>query len=283
MLAAAHEVNAHLAQRVESLTLENDSLHAHIRRLTKLLKPPDENMGKREKEEPWEERATDEDSQYEASAKIGKEGWQTLSRQARAQGWLLDSKYVTLGSVIGRGTFGTTYKGFWQGIDVAVKAVSPSPDSLEAFVRESTTLALIRHANVVQLYGAVCEPSSEKCWLVCELLTGDSLAKWVHSNSQGRRTPRRTFLERLRAILHVACGMQALEQMEPYSCIHRDLKPSNVLWNGSDRWKVSDMGLSRILDPDAIVSLTPETGSYLLSRVYPSWFINTIAALPNVD
>jgi serine/threonine protein kinase len=61
--------------------------------------------------------------------------------------------------------------------------------------------------------------------------------------------------------LDVACGLEALEQHEP-PILHRDLKPSNIMIDASGRAKVADMGLSRVLTPEALMELTPETGSY---------------------
>lgn len=271
-LSAASEVNSHLASRIEELTMENDSLRAHIRRLLRLLKS-DHSFAKEQRPLDHDIQGTiheeDEDIQKRMEeveshrAKLNAATRVSLGKEADSQGLTLDPKYVSLGDVLGKGTFGTTYKGFWQGIEVAVKAVSPSEDSREAFQREVQVLSIVRHAHVVQLYGVVFEPEIEKCWLVCELLSGLSLSDWIHGKSSRNNIPPRSLIERLRAIMHVACGMQALEQMQPYSCVHRDLKPSNVLWNGSDKWKVADMGLSRVLSPEAMVSLTPETGSYL--------------------
>lgn len=64
-----------------------------------------------------------------------------------------------LGAMIGRGTFGTVYRGKWHG-EVAVKIIDIFDEgdggafSLDAFKREVVTLHKLRHDNLVLFMGA---------------------------------------------------------------------------------------------------------------------------------
>lgn len=258
------------------MSLDNDGLRQHIHRLLKRLKPSIKHKDDPEREEEKPKNIStaagihaaveslclednEEDGDATTLSIVSTKDWAKLTAHGRNQGWLIDPAQVNLGSIAGEGAFGATYRGIWRGAECAVKIVKPEGNSAEAFARELSTLALIRHRNVVNLYGAVIQPP-EKCWLICEWLPGGTLAEWLHGRSGGRKIAR-TVLQRLHMALDVACGLEALEQHEP-PILHRDLKPSNIMIDASGRAKVSDMGLSRVLTPEALMDLTPETGSY---------------------
>ncbi|KAI7838182.1 hypothetical protein COHA_008030 [Chlorella ohadii] len=163
---------------------------------------------------------------------LAEAAWQRMQVAGRRQGWLADPEEVVLGEVIGRGTFGVVHQATWRGGCVAVKRVQPrSREQATTFVREVEALALLRHPHVMQLYAACVRPPGD-FWLVCELLSGGTLAEWLYGGPTARRLPARSLSERLKMALDVARGMQALEAHEP-QILHRDLKPSNVVAAGS--------------------------------------------------
>ena len=217
--------------------------------------------------------------------------WSEELALARAQGWLVRREDVTLGAVLGRGTFGTTRRAMWRGAEVAVKSVAVGDPGLRGtLLRELEALRRVRHPHIMGFYGACVvgeadaaeasgggadatstdpgagDPASPppplEVWLLCELLPGGTLAEWTHGAPGSGRAPRRAFLERLRAVLDVARGMQALEDATP-PILHRDLKPSNVFFDAHGTAKVADMGLARVLAPGTqAAELTGETGTY---------------------
>ncbi len=261
-LNAANEVNRHLAGEVERLALENDALRGHVQRLLKRLKPRGDGA------ESVDGAAAPPPPAVRTADAGGAEGapeldarWAALRAEGAARGWLLEAAGVELGRELGRGGFGVTYLGRLRGAPVAVKAVEPRADAAEAFGREVRALSAVRHPNVLHFYGAVLEPG--RCWLVAEHAAGGSLAEWLHGRGGGwaRGAPARPLAKRLRACLDVARGVAALHAADP-PVLHRDLKPANVLLRADDRALVADMGLARLLTPAALVSLTPETGSY---------------------
>lgn len=63
-------------------------------------------------------------------------------------------RQVILGEMIGKGSFGTTYRGTWRGGLAAVKCIRvTSRSEAVSFLREVEALSLVRHANVMPMYG----------------------------------------------------------------------------------------------------------------------------------
>ena len=274
VIEATGEVNKHLASEVERLNDENFSLKNHIRRLTKHIKETKIQHSQTVEEEE-EERTCNDRSRHEKaepvdeeaetapevnSSKPSAEEWTRLQKLIIDGNVAIDYSDLIEGTLLGEGTYGKTYKGVWRGAECAIKKVELREGAVESFTREVQALACIRHPNVLALYGACVQPP-ESCLLVTEYLSGGSLNDAIHGKGQVR-LGRKPLSVRLQILADVASGMTALEQHSP-PIVHRDLKPSNVLLDGGLRAKVSDMGLARILDEDALVSLTPETGSYL--------------------
>ena len=294
MVQALNEVNTHLAKEVEKSQSENESLRLHVRRLNKMMqieveknetrKTQVDNMEGMDSTQVESSRLPEEEAR-KGHAQMGAVGLtqgpvgdtkdsesinaeerefvchacEKLKKRAMTEGWCIESSQIKLGALLGQGTFGKTLKGTWRGVICAVKQVKMKKDSTEAFCRELQTLSAVRHPHVLCLYGGVFEPP-EKCWIVTEYVENGSLNEMIH----GRNDPlsKKPYAMRLQVLADVAAGMEALEQHDP-PILHRDLKPSNILIDQNYRAKVSDMGLSRILTEDALVSLTPETGSYL--------------------
>eukprot|EP00003_Mantamonas_plastica_P030392 TRINITY_DN752_c0_g1_i10.p1 TRINITY_DN752_c0_g1~~TRINITY_DN752_c0_g1_i10.p1 ORF type:complete len:703 (+),score=199.97 TRINITY_DN752_c0_g1_i10:2276-4384(+) len=148
---------------------------------------------------------------------------------------------------IGAGSFGTVYKRKYQGTVVAVKEIKHihlTPEHVEDFQREVSTLSRVRHPNVVHLIGAGWTDKRDKLslFLVMEYLPGGTLYDLVHS-SMFRKTPD---VEGLltHIALQIAAGMENLHRQQ--NIIHRDLKASNVLLDSDYTPKIADFGLARL-------------------------------------
>lgn len=65
-----------------------------------------------------------------------------------------DPRQVILGEVLGQGSFGTVHRGTWRGGVAAVKCIRvTSRSEAISFLREVEALSLVRHANVMPMYG----------------------------------------------------------------------------------------------------------------------------------
>lgn len=261
VVEATGEVNRHLAVQVETLAAENDSLSCRIRSLTKEIKTlkHSQSVSSVQEERQREEEEKREEGDVQQSQDGISEELGTVKRAAAMNGWLIHKNEITIGTLLGQGTFGKTFKGVWRGGTCAVKQVElgTQDGGFEHFAREASALSAIRHPHVLSLYGAVIEPP-QYCWLVTKYHEMGTLHQCIHERGRVRLN-KQPYCVRLRILADIASGMASLEQHDP-PIVHRDLKPSNVLLDKDYRATVSDMGLARILSPDALVSLTPETG-----------------------
>ncbi|KAL1219527.1 Receptor-like kinase TMK3 [Cardamine amara subsp. amara] len=158
-------------------------------------------------------------------------------------------------NILGRGGFGTVYKGeLHDGTKIAVKRMESSVVSdkgLTEFKSEITVLTKMRHRHLVALLG-YCLDGNERL-LVYEYMPQGTLSQHLfHWKEEGLKPL--DWTRRLAIALDVARGVEYLHTLAHQSFIHRDLKPSNILLGDDMRAKVSDFGLVR-LAPDGKYSI----------------------------
>lgn len=150
-------------------------------------------------------------------------------------------------NILGRGGFGTVYKGeLHDGTKIAVKRMESGPVGEKGqteFMSEIAVLTKVRHRHLVALLG-YCLDGNERL-LVYEYMPQGSLSQHLfHWRDLGLKPLEWT--RRLTIALDVARGVEYLHSLAHQSFIHRDLKPSNILLGDDMRAKVSDFGLVRL-------------------------------------
>lgn len=135
----------------------------------------------------------------------------------------INFKELVLEEVIGVGGFGKVYRGYWNNLEVAVKAARQDPDedisvTLENVRKEAKLFWLLKHENIVSLEG-VCLEMPNMC-LVMEYARGGSLNRVL----AGRKIRPDVLVD---WAIQIARGMNYLHNNAPISLIHRDLKSSN--------------------------------------------------------
>lgn len=184
------------------------------------------------KEQPKKvKRTTFEDSpQSSPSRMINDEGEATIKLTISATDFHKEDK-------IGEGGYGVVYKGEWENIPVAIKALRTGkmPDKILAeFKNEAFIMAQYRHPNIVQLYGICLEQPYS---MIMEFLVNGSLFYWLHSSK------RLEWPKKYKIAKDVAVGLAFLHKQ---SIIHRDIKSLNVLLDQQLNAKLSDYGLAKI-------------------------------------
>eukprot|EP00727_Mastigamoeba_balamuthi_P014758 m51a1_g9908 putative tyrosine-protein kinase fes fps (895) ;mRNA; r:95091-98772 len=187
--------------------------------------------------------------QQQAAAPAAAPGAPAEQQQQQQQGgMLLEDPHVLLrdvaiGEELGRGSFGVVFRGRWQNVDVAAKRLL-EPSHTDEFVREVRMAAILRHPNVVLLYGLYKDPAG-LMYVVTEFAQEGSLLSLLRS-PEGAALP---VDELLVMAKDMASGMEYLASQD---IVHRDLAARNVFVfrsAGDQRrtLKIGDFGLSRFL------------------------------------
>ncbi|CAL4979967.1 unnamed protein product [Urochloa decumbens] len=145
-------------------------------------------------------------------------------------------------NVLGKGGFGTVYKGVLPGpasIKIAVKRLSDvqSPEGELTFLREVELISIAVHKNILRLIG-FCTTPAERL-LVYPFMENLSVASRLRALDWSTR---------MRIALGAARGLEYLHEHCNPKIIHRDVKAANVLLDGNFEAVVGDFGLAKTMD-----------------------------------
>lgn len=172
--------------------------------------------------------------------------------------------------VLGRGSFGTVYKGcFYKGKKViAVKRLEKVVEEGEReFRAEMQVIGKTHHKNLVRLLGYCAEGKTERL-LVYEYMSNGTLADLLF---RSERLPE--WRERVKIALDVARGILYLHEECESPIIHCDIKPQNILMDDFWTAKISDFGLAKLLMPDQTRTFTMVRGTR--GYLAPEWQKNS--------
>ncbi|KAL7100737.1 hypothetical protein ACP275_08G013600 [Erythranthe tilingii] len=149
---------------------------------------------------------------------------------------LLESNFI------GEGTSGKVYKGVLSNNQcVAIKKITNDANA-DSFLREIGSLVHVRHSNLVTLMG-YCENGSE-CFLIYELCPNGNLSEWLY----GKDDKILSWIRRLEVAIGSAKGLRFLHTFPRGCIVHRDIKPTNILIGTNFEAKLSDFGLSKVMN-----------------------------------
>ena len=151
-----------------------------------------------------------------------------------------------------------------DGVKIAVKRLDGVGQGKTEFLAEVETIGSVHHINLVKLIGFCAEKSYRL--LVYEYMCNGSLEKWIHNRNQVISLDWQT---RFNIITDIAKGLCYLHEECRQRIAHLDIKPQNILLDNEFNAKISDFGLSKLIDRDLshVVTRMRGTPGYLA----PEW------------
>lgn len=179
------------------------------------------------------------------------------------KGNILMQKYE-IGRLLGQGTFAKVHhaRNLKTGENVAIKIIDKQKilrvGLIDQTKREISVMRLVKHPNVVQLHEVMA--SKSRIYFAMEYVRGGELFNKVAKGRLKEDAARKYFQQLIAAV----------DFCHSRGVCHRDLKPENLLLDQCGNLKVSDFGLSALLDSkrqDGLLHTTCGTPAYVAPEV----------------
>lgn len=174
-------------------------------------------------------------------------------------GQVLD-KYELLERV-GQGGMAVVYRGkdLSLGREVAVKVLhnhlADYQEARDRFEREARAVAKLRHENILEIFDYSGSAQDRACYIVTEFIEGQTLKQFISAHPIA--------FPEIAAMLAVQIG-RALAHAHAGGILHRDVKPENVMIRSDGVVKLTDFGISHMVDLERLTI----TGQLLGSPAY---------------
>uniref|UniRef100_A0A671LPP2 Ephrin type-A receptor 7 n=1 Tax=Sinocyclocheilus anshuiensis TaxID=1608454 RepID=A0A671LPP2_9TELE len=169
----------------------------------------------------------------------------------------IEASRIKIEKIIGSGEFGEVCYGRMKlpgkrDIPVALKTLKAGYTEKQRrdFLGEASIMAQFDHPNVIHLEGVVTR--SKPVMIITEYMENGSLDSFLR-----RHDGQFTIIQLVGILRGIAAGMTYLADL---GYVHRDLAARNVLVNSNLVCKISDFGLSRVLEDDPDAAYTTSGG-----------------------
>ncbi|KAL3818418.1 hypothetical protein ACJIZ3_004323 [Penstemon smallii] len=149
--------------------------------------------------------------------------------------------------VLGKGTFGTSYKATLEkGVTVVVKRLKDVKVTSKEFQQQMEVIGKAKHENVAELKAHYF--SRDEKLLVFDYYNQGSLSAMLH----GKLGATGTHLDwetRLKFAIGAARGIAHIHKQEDRKLVHGNIKASNIFLNRQRYGLISDVGLGQLFGP----------------------------------
>ncbi|KAG9451946.1 hypothetical protein H6P81_004850 [Aristolochia fimbriata] len=196
--------------------------------------------------------------------------------------WEIELSKLDIRYVIAHGTYGTVYRGAYDGQDVAVKLLDWGEDGFASNAETAALRASFRqevavwhkldHPNVTKFVGASMGTSelkippsnsanngdytsipSRACCVVVEYLAGGTLKQYLIKNRRRKLA--------YKVVIQLALDLsRGLSYLHSRKIVHRDVKTENMLLDTHRTLKIADFGVARV-EAQNPKDMTGETGT----------------------
>lgn len=161
---------------------------------------------------------------------------------------------------VGKGGMGVVYRAHDSLIEevVALKFMNPqllrTEKGVRLFIHEAQIARRLRHENIVAVHD-VSWTTEGILYLSMEFAQGQSLREFLRRQRADRR------LVDVRLMVNIVRQVLAALDYAHRSVIHRDIKPENVMVLASERVKVLDFGLAKVVHEEVLRGTDPTRDS----------------------
>ncbi|CAH1439038.1 unnamed protein product [Lactuca virosa] len=160
----------------------------------------------------------------------------------------LEDLFRASAEVLGKGTFGTTYKAALEDANtVAVKRLKEVAAAKRDFEVQMEVVGNIRHENVVPLRAYYY--SKDEKLMVYDYYDQGSVSSMLHAKrGEDHRSPL-DWDSRLRIAIGAARGIAYIHTQTNTKLVHGNIRASNIFLNPQGYGCVSDLGLAAVMTP----------------------------------
>ncbi|KAL7107337.1 hypothetical protein ACP275_06G047900 [Erythranthe tilingii] len=148
--------------------------------------------------------------------------------------------------VLGKGTFGTSYKAILSETDVLVKRLKDVAVTLNEFHHHSQIIGRMRHGNVDRL--RAYHFSKDEKLMVYDYQDRGSVSAFLHDKTAPDWRPL-DWEARLKIAVGAAKGIAHIHRQDGGKFVHGNIKSSNIFLNGKKYGLVANAGLAKLMEP----------------------------------
>ena len=155
---------------------------------------------------------------------------------------------------VGRGGMAVVYRGRDRSLDreVAIKVLhahlADAPESKARFQQEARAVAKLHHRNIIEIYDyADADAGDIPSYIVTEFIEGHTLKDFMEEHQ--------AFFPEVAALIGIEI-CEAIGHAHGLGIIHRDLKPENMMVDQTQRLKLMDFGIAKVIDQQQHMTMT---------------------------